>query len=334
MSTRAPVPDAPPAYATLPLRVYKNDMRPVVMICTAFATIWGLAIGVQFIKDMRDGNSESPPFRRCLRILRTSEADAPRHLSSRSGISTTDTSALKTFYLVLAILYFFCAAIEAYGLGAAYTRRLRLVMFYFWASVLAAIVVSAAEILRVVIHFSYKSQIISVCVADEMDANTANDTITETQANTLCTNSWGNSTWWDIVLMLLTFVLAFLFSSIAASFAHQLANPSVLRTQAAHLAPSAAYNYPLAPYPGPSPYGQPQSDFIPPPTYAPGGPPGYDAGAGAPYASDKKEGDESLYAAPWQGQGQGQSGFGGRREAEESTETVTLEPRRENEGRV
>lgn len=46
---------------------------------------------------------------------------------------------------------------------------------------------------------------------------------------------------WDIIFLLASTVVAFLFASIAASFVHQLRNPSLMRVQEARLAPSSAY---------------------------------------------------------------------------------------------
>lgn len=69
----------------------------------------------------------------------------------------TDTSAkLDTVYLVMAIMYFVVSAIEWFGFAAAYKQSIRLVRYYFWSTATAALIVTAAEILRIVVHFTDK----------------------------------------------------------------------------------------------------------------------------------------------------------------------------------
>lgn len=122
--------------------------------------------------------------------------------------------------------------------------------------------------------------------------------------------------------------------SIIASFRHQLLNPSTLRQHTTSLAPSSAYSYPLAPYSGPPP-----NTFAPPP----GAPPGYNP---SPYGGPPQYEGEDDYGqgkekdpfadgmTPTTGEASG-GGFSARQgEGNESTDTVTLEPRRENERRV
>lgn len=161
----------------------------------------------------------------------------------------------------------------------------------------------------------------------------------------------------DIGLLILSALLSFLFVSINASYLHQLINPATMRTHTAQMAPSAAFghHYPLAPYPdssqrygqqgygqqgyGQQPYGQ-QGGFVPPP-YAPppGKPPGYDPSTEyeSGYAAGLREKEESKNpfedSSPGYTPGEGQ-GFQQRRQEDESSETVTLEPRAHVEGRV
>ncbi|KAK4705507.1 hypothetical protein P7C70_g698, partial [Phenoliferia sp. Uapishka_3] len=262
-------------------------------------------------------------------------------------------------YLVMAILWLFAAAVEIYGIGAVWSQRITLVRSYFYATAVAALVVTTAELLRIIVHFADKSSIISTCVADELASNDGIDDITSesvvrpghqalalernkltvfvlSQASSYCTSSWNNGTWWDIGLLIVTALVSFFFASLVASYLHQLVNPSTLRQQTAALAPSSAYSYPLAPYNGPP------GGFVPPPVYAPppGGPPGYvPQYEGEGYAKDEKDpfadATTPTSAAGPYGVSPGVGSHFERREHEsESTDTVTLEPRRENEGRV
>ena len=92
---------------------------------------------------------------------------------------------------------------------------------------------TAAEVLRVVIHFTDKSSIIQSCVNEQLALNSNPDyvPVTETQARALCQKNWSNSTWVDIGLLILTGVISFIFASLAAAYYHQLLNPATLRTQ-------------------------------------------------------------------------------------------------------
>lgn len=174
--------------------------------------------------------------------------------------------------------------------------------------------------------------------------------LSNAQAQSLCSSAWSNSTWWDVALLVITALVAFFFgalsrprpqlphadpapaASLAASYLHQLVNPSTLRQQTATLAPSSAYSYPLAPYSGPAGSNQ----FVPPPYAPPPGPPP-PPGYNPQWEGDAKEKDPFADAStPTTGgftPGVG-SGFGRREHEDESTDTVTLEPRREHEGRV
>ncbi|KAM0752807.1 hypothetical protein T439DRAFT_323423 [Meredithblackwellia eburnea MCA 4105] len=293
----------------------RQSLRPTVLLTCFFGAIWALAAGVSYIKDRNDNNA---------------------------------STVLKSIYLALAVLWFVAAAIEIYGFGAAWSQRITLVRSYFFTAVFGSLIVTGAELVRLVIHFTQKGAIIRACVGDQMDDNTAGDTITETQAQSLCSSSWSNATWWDIALLIITGLVSFFFASLAASYLHQLQNPSTLRQQTATLAPSSAYSYPLAPYSGPA-FEPPQ--YAPPPGFPPsygvggggyGAPPGPppDGGfaAGAPYGKEKEEEWQTQATTPGTAQGflhprgEGESPL--RREENESTDTVTLEPRRETEGRV
>lgn len=159
-----------------------------------------------------------------------------------------------------------------------------------------------------------------------------------------CSSVWRNASYWDVGLLLFSIFLSFFFASLVASYLHQLLNPQLLRTHTAHVAPSSQYNYPLQPYP-PNPYGQPGAQqpyggaqqFVPPPYNPAGGPPTYNNDSGYDMPKDEKEGADPF--ADSQGgmtseeREQAQHDEEMRR-AGESTDTVTLEPRRENEGRV
>lgn len=150
-------------------------------------------------------------------------------------------------------------------------------------------------------------------------------------------------------------LLSVLFASLAGAYLHQLLNPQLLRTHrpqfgSATGAPSSQYAYPLQAYP-PNPYSldPPVGGFgYAAPPYAAGGLPEYSNDSGFVATDDKERGHLQSPSAvardPFSDDGgmtsqeyeQRQHDEEMRRRAQESTETVTLEPRsdREREGRV
>lgn len=145
-------------------------------------------------------------------------------------------------------------------------------------------------------------------------------------------------------LLIFSFFLSLFFASLVASYLHQLLNPQLLRTHVA-VAGSSQYAYPLQPYPNVAPYPpaggqQYYGGPAPPPGYAPGGLPVYSNEGGYEMPRDDKTPGPDPFAdrnAPQlsaEEREQMQHDEEMRRRAMESTETVTLEPRRENEGRV
>lgn len=168
-------------------------------------------------------------------------------------------SSLSTVYLVLAILYFVCSAIEAFGVAAAYKASITLVRSYFYGAASVALIVTGAEILRLVVHYTQKSAILKAC-QDSYASDITKGTATTAEVVSYCSDSWRNATYLDVALLVFSLLISFFFASLAASYLHQLKNPQLLRTQAPNLAPSAhyaPYGVPLQPYPSavpPYPY--------------------------------------------------------------------------------
>ncbi|GAA6014143.1 hypothetical protein JCM10207_006111 [Rhodosporidiobolus poonsookiae] len=200
------------------------------------------------------------------------------------------SGSIDTIYLVLAILYFICAGLEAFGFFAAWRGSIKLVKSYFWASASVALIVTGAELLRVVTHYTEKDAIQKGC-RDSYADDISKGTYTSATIEEYCSDAWRNASYVDIALLIFSFFISFLFASLAASYLHQLKNPQLLRTHAAPIngAASNAYAYPLAPYPqSAAPYGAPYAMPPPPPGYAPGQPlPTYDNPYGVSASDDK-----------------------------------------------
>ncbi|GAA5873348.1 hypothetical protein JCM1840_000032 [Sporobolomyces johnsonii] len=265
---REPPTDAPPSYARfIPSRAAKKDLRPAVLLVSAFSSIYGIVAGAAVLHRRSDDSSSIP-------------------------------AKLSTVYLVLAILYFFCAAIELFGFAAAWRSSIRLVRSYFWGSATVAVVVTAAEIMRVVVHFTDKADIINTCESS-YSSDISNGTATSADVTSYCTDQWQNNSYVDIALLLFSFFLSFFFASLTASYLHQLQNPQLLRTHAPTLAASSQYAptlsgaYPLQPYPSSSSavpaYPGPTGPYRPP-SYAPGQLPTYDNPYGVALGAEKDDG--------------------------------------------
>lgn len=246
-------------------------------------------------------------------------------------------------------MYAVCVFIECYGIFAAFSQKIKLVTWYFIGTASTAIIVTAAELLRLIVHFTDKTAILAACLASEQaDQRGSTRPLSDDDLRDYCESVWRGRSYWDIGLLVFSILLSWLFASLAGSYLYQLKNPQSMRTHTATLAPSSAYNYPLQQYP-PNPYGQPpqQQPFSAPP-YAPYGAqgplPAYDNDGGFADTKEKREGDVSAHD-PFSDRG-GMSSQEyeqrqhdeeeARRRATESTDTVTLEPRdrREVEGRV
>ncbi|GAA6057521.1 hypothetical protein JCM3770_000565 [Rhodotorula araucariae] len=320
----------PPAYTVQRFTRTQTNLRPVVLIVSFFSAVWGLIVASVYLRNR--GDAETP-------------------------------ASLDTVYLALGIVYFVCVAVEVFGFFAAWKASLPLVRSYFYGSLAVAFLATAAELVRTIFHFTQKSAILKAC-EDSYSADIANGQLTSTTVTSYCHDSWRNASYVDIALLIFSFLISFIFASLAASFLHQLKNPQSLRTHTAALAPSAQYAYPLAPYPpGPglagSAYPASASPYaMPPPHYA--GPgvggalPAYDnpygvtpseeklpsaAAAAAPLPPAENPFADAVEHAqperePVRREGESGDDFERRqhewnvRRYGESTETVTLEPRR------
>ncbi|GAA5975708.1 hypothetical protein JCM10908_005253 [Rhodotorula pacifica] len=223
MQPQRQAPDAPPPpYALqrfMPRRAGRTNLRPVVLVIAFFSAIWALVVGASYLRS------------------RSRDDSLP--------------SSLRLPYLILAILYFLCTAVEIFGVAAAYRASIPLVRAYFWASAASAIVVTACEILRTIFHFTKKGEIISSCV-NSYSQDIASGIYSNADVSSFCNDDWRNRSYVDIAILIFTFFVSFAFASLNASFLHQLQHPENLRTQVAQAA-SSQYAYPLRPFDAPPP---------------------------------------------------------------------------------
>jgi len=255
MSTRPPIPQGrPPPYAFVG-RVYRRNLRPVVIACGCLAGLWTLIWGISEFQAINIDKSST-------------------------------VSSLATFDIILGALYLTTTAIEAFGVFSAVTQRIPLVRLYTLLSLVAALLVFAAEVITIVLDFMFRQRLINECT----EANTGDIVIsrgwwgsTQTgfldsdDANRFCTNLFNHNVFADFAWLFVSTILSLMFSAVAFSFYRQLLDPAstlVARQQAERIPlgayPPAQFNYP--PPSGPAPN---QPDYVPP---YPGKLPGYDFG--------------------------------------------------------
>ncbi|KAF9531137.1 hypothetical protein CPB83DRAFT_849387 [Crepidotus variabilis] len=281
---RAPIPQGqPPPYAFV-TRVYRRNLRPIVLATTIMAGVWSLFSGIGFFRSVSIYHDNQEP-------------------------------KLATFALVLGILCMVVVAIEAFGIFAAATSRLPAVRAYAYLSMVVALIAAATGIIRIVVHYSLKNELLDACT------NTTNgqtvvysgwwgpiesDTLDRDDAAAFCKHYYDRDSWSVIVSFLIITFLAVFFSLIGLNFLRQVLDPSspanVLReprqrgpnpNYPSHY--NGPYNGPYNPqsqYPYPPPNGPPYrgTDAFVPPYDAGGMPPGYnrdDAKDGYGFGGDR-----------------------------------------------
>jgi len=275
-STRPPPPTgAMPAYAFA--RYYRHSLRPLVICVGVASAIWAAVWGISAFQDISVDNG---------------------HVKN-----------LVPFDIVLGTLYMSVLVIEIFGVFAAFRQSIPLVRSYSFLSLVVAIIVAAAEILRIVIHFKFKNDIISECTTLAQTDDDSTDIgffgshhangLSPTDAAEYCNNAWSRDSFSDIAWLLVGLVLTLLFSSIAFSFYRQLLDPSihVTRPSARNQNPYAQDNVPLQtfrptynPPPGAPPVQrEADRDSMYAPPYEEGKLPGYGAGIGASEVGDVKK---------------------------------------------
>jgi hypothetical protein len=143
---------------------------------------------------------------------------------------------LATFSLVLGILYIVAFVITFFGVFAAVTQRVAFVRIYTFASTLAVLIVVGAGLLRTVLHFTLKSNLIDECTDLSTGADvsfrygiwgpTSHTTLNRDDAASWCKNAWNHDSFSEIVSVLIEIVLGTLFSLIAFSYYRQLLDPT------------------------------------------------------------------------------------------------------------
>ncbi|CCO34054.1 hypothetical protein BN14_08146 [Rhizoctonia solani AG-1 IB] len=175
MDSRAPPPAGPPPRYNFMQRVYRYNLRPVALTCSVLAWIWTLLWAI-------------------------------RSFQSVAG-DRASFSRIVAFDITLGVLYAVACLIETFGFFSMLRQNTKLVGLYSWASVAAVVAVLAAEVIRIIIHFSLKGSLIDECTRENTGdiiisrhgfwdpVTTA--TLSEAQAREWCSDAWSRGTFSD-----------------------------------------------------------------------------------------------------------------------------------------
>jgi len=213
LATRAPPPSGqPPRYAFS--RYFRANLRPVIIgigvISFVYALLWG-------------GSSFS-----------NLHFDKSQNLGS-----------IVAFDIAIGSIYMVVALIEASGIYGAIRQSVPTIRLYSILSLVISGIILAAEILRLVVHFGFKSSMISACeTAVESDNGDFNNyfgffgnsdvhNLDPGRAQDFCNDAWSHATFSDIAWLIFSTICSLVFASLAFSYYRQLLDPmsGVARTR-------------------------------------------------------------------------------------------------------
>jgi len=230
---RPPPPSGPPppSYAVIS-RFYRHSLRPVVLGITAvgalYAALWG--------------------------------GSAFHDISGDRRISHT----LGTYDILIGAFYVGVLAVEAIGFFGAAVERAPLVRMYTILSVVASLLVMAAELMRTVLHFKYKSTILSTCLTDVTTTGVTcygffcrSKPLSQSDGQQWCKDWFNRRSVSDIIWFIASAILSVIFSSIAFGYCHQLVSVGERIVAPQHLPlndfrTSESYHYDPPNYPQPA----------------------------------------------------------------------------------
>ncbi|KAF7343380.1 DBR1 domain-containing protein [Mycena venus] len=255
MDTRPPPPQGAPRFGFN--RVYRTNLRPVVIAVGLFSALWSLLSGIGFFRSINTDKQEGVP-------------------------------KLATFAIVLGTVYMVGFLIETIGVISAVSQRLALVRIYAYLTLVAIVLTTGGGIFEVVVHFTSKSDILKECTDLTNGSRIAvypfgffgpssHEIIDAEDAAAWCKDAYDRNSWQDIVSLLVSIFLAVCFSMLAWGYYRQVLDPTSVVNFAR--APSHRFNaYPMhsQPYNASvpnlgynAPYGAPQQTYAPAPRRTP-----------------------------------------------------------------
>ncbi|KAJ7130330.1 hypothetical protein C8R44DRAFT_978441 [Mycena epipterygia] len=261
MDTRPPPPTGAPRFAFN--RVYRTNLRPVIIGVASLSALWSLFSCIGFFRSINIDKQEGAP-------------------------------KLATFEIVLGAIYMAIFVIETFGVTAAVLQRLALVRLYAILSLVVIGLTAGGGIFQVIVHFTAKSDIINECTNLTEGSTTAvypfgffgpsrHDILSPQDAAQWCNDQYDRNSWQDIVALLIMIFLAASFSVVTWGYYRQVLDPTSV---ANFVRPVRTNNFP-------SHYNPPYNASVPNLGY------GYNAPyAGAPYAGAPPFAGRQMYAPP------------------------------------
>ncbi|OBZ76753.1 hypothetical protein A0H81_03345 [Grifola frondosa] len=260
MSSRPPplrASDQPPAYRMVN-RVYGNSLRPIVIVIGCVTAIWTLVWAIPNFQDISPDKDLGYP-------------------------------KLATLAIVLGSIYIGACAIELLGVAAAAIQSLVMIRAYTLLSVVAALAVIGAALMRVINDLI--AECTSVAQGDTVTFRfgiwgpVVKDTLSPADAANFCKDAWNHDSLSEILYLIFEIIFATFFTLIAFAYYQQVLDP----TSAANVSHSPTHE--LGTYP--EHYHPPYDAPLYAPSYAPppGPPPadmGYGVGMGVGAGDDTK----------------------------------------------
>ena len=200
------------------------------------------------------------------------------------------TGSTMTMAIIQTAFYSIAAVLEFIGVMATFQENVPLARIYAYGSTVGFLATCTASLLSIIIHFTRKDILISLCTAfntgrreaiwyDDYyfwseDGDGSGPAFTDVTANSYCNRRWNNSGPGVIISFLAIIVLGGMVISMSFMFLRQLLDPNFSRQRMQAAANTAV---PMAPYGPGSGMG---GGFYPPPPGAPPADSSYDYGYG------------------------------------------------------
>jgi len=191
--------DHPPPYSYVN-RVMKQSLRSAVIPFSLAGAVWSLASTITIFQELG--------------------IDRGQH-----------KKRLATFSVVLGSLYAGTTAIFIFGIVAAATKRLALIRIFSVLAIVATVIVIAAGLLRTIVHFMLKSDLLNECITLAQGNDVAfrwgiwstdpGSHLSLADATKFCNDAWNHDSFSEIVWLIAEIFLMALFATIAYSYAQQ-----------------------------------------------------------------------------------------------------------------
>lgn len=187
------------------LRAYNANLRPVVIVVALLSAVWSLFSCISAFQTLHTDKSQGYP-------------------------------KLGTFAIVLGSIYAVTCGIEIFGVTAASLQRMWMARLYALLTVVSALAIVGAGLIRVIVHFMLKNELIDECtkiakgdtVIEQFGfwGPTFETKLNQSEANTYCHNTWSHDSFVEIISFIIEIFITAFFSSLAFAYSHQLHDPA------------------------------------------------------------------------------------------------------------